>query len=83
MWLCPDNSGIAIYNGYDGNTLFLRNSSENSQVLPQNAAHQDSTRLQGEISSSKIGSLLGLNKLECEKMITQLINWRVLIGSDD
>ena len=76
VWLCPDSSGIAIYNGYDGNTVFLRSQLENT-------TGKTSSPLQQEFSSSRLSDLLGLSELESENMLNQLINWGILVGSDD
>jgi len=76
LWLCPDNSGIAIYNGYDGNTIFLRSKIENTDSL-------DPTSLRVEFSSSRLSDLLGLSELECTTILNQLVDWGILVGSSD
>ena len=85
LWQCHDNSGIAIYNGYDGNTIFLRSNLDATDP----GADQPQTRSQilpsliDEFTSAKIVSILAVNELESDKILNQLINWGILIGSED
>lgn len=79
LWQCPDDSGVAIYNGNDGSTIFLRSHLDTNE---QSTSTRSSSFVR-ELTSANIGSFLAVNKLESDKILDQLINWGILIGSDE